>query len=120
MNLIRIALAHVDSTVGALRSNADRVIARARQAAADGATVVVFPEQVIGGYPPEDLVQWSRFVEGEWEGLARVAAETAALPSLLAVGLAVARGPGVYNCAALVQRGKILGVVPKEKLPTHN
>src|SRR5581483_11771079 len=120
MNLVRIALANIDATVGAMRSNADRVIAHARRAAADAATVVVFPEQVVGGYPPEDLVQWSRFVAAEWAELERIAKETAALPSLLAIGLAVARGPGVYNCAALVHRGKILGVVPKEKLPTYN
>ena len=120
MRLLRVALAHVNATVGACRSNVDRAVALARAAAADGATIVAMPEQVIGGYPPEDLVQWRSFVETQQTELRRFARETASLPCASALGLVVARGPHLYNVAALVHAGAVRGFVPKEKLPLYN
>ena len=120
MRLVRIALAHVNTTVGATKSNVDRAIAVARAASADGATIVVLPEQTIGGYMQEDLVQWRAFVEAQWRELERFAAETQTIDSVIAIGCTVAQGAQLYNSAALVHRGQILGVVPKEKLPTYN
>lgn len=120
MRLVRIALANVNATVGACRSNVDRAIALARAAAADGATLVAMPEQVVGGYPPEDLVQWRSFVDAQQQELARFATETASLGCACALGLVVARGANLYNVAALVHQGRIWGFVPKEKLPLYN
>jgi len=120
MRLIRIAVASVNTTVGAVRSNVDRGLAVAHAAAKDGATLVVLDEQLIAGYSPEDLVQWRAFVSAQWTELERFAKETADLPSAFAIGLTVARGSHVYNAAAMVHGGTILGVVPKEKLPTYN
>jgi NAD+ synthase (glutamine-hydrolysing) len=120
MKLVRIALANVNSTVGACRSNVDRAIALAREAAAGGATLVAMPEQVIGGYPPEDLVQWRAFVDAQRVELARFARETATLGCASVLGLVVARGANVYNVAALVHAGDVWGFVPKEKLPLYN
>ena len=62
MRLIQIALGNVDATVGAVRANGDRLVSMAKEMAKGGATVGCFPEQAIGGYPPEDLVQWRAFV----------------------------------------------------------
>jgi NAD+ synthase (glutamine-hydrolysing) len=120
MRLVRIALANVNSTVGACRSNVERAIALAREAAADGATLVALPEQLIGGYPPEDLVQWRAFVDAQRVELARFAKETASLGCASALGLVVARGANLYNVAALVHGGRVWGLVPKEKLPLYN
>jgi NAD+ synthase (glutamine-hydrolysing) len=120
MRLVRIALANANSTVGACRSNVDRAIALARAAAADGATLVALPEQLVGGYPPEDLVQWRAFVDAQRVELARFAKETASLACASALGLVVARGANLYNVAALVHGGRVWGLVPKEKLPLYN
>ncbi len=120
MRLVRIALANVNSTVGACRSNVDRAVALARSAASDGATLVAMPEQLIGGYPPEDLVQWRAFVDAQRVELARFARETAPLGCACALGLVVARGSNLYNVAALVHAGHVWGFVPKEKLPLYN
>jgi NAD+ synthase (glutamine-hydrolysing) len=120
MKLVRIALANVNSTVGACRSNVDRAIALARVAAAEGATLVAMPEQLIGGYPPEDLVQWRAFVDAQRVELARFARETAGLGCASVLGLVVARGANLYNAAALVHAGEVWGFVPKEKLPLYN
>jgi NAD+ synthase (glutamine-hydrolysing) len=88
---------------------------------ADGdVTIAGFPEQVIGGYPPEDLVQWRGFLDGQRRELERFAHETADSPTVYVLGLAVAVGGQLFNSAAIVHRGRILGLVPKEKLPTYN
>jgi NAD+ synthase (glutamine-hydrolysing) len=120
MRLIRIAIANVNTTVGAVRSNVDRAAVLAKEAAGGGATVVAFPEQLVAGYSPEDLVQWRAFVDAQWAELERFAHETKDLASVFGLGLTVACGSHLYNSAALVHRGTILGVVPKEKLPTYN
>ena len=120
MRLIRIAIANVNTTVGAVRSNVDRSLHVARAAAADGATLVAFPEQMIGGYPPEDLIQWRAFVEAQRVELERFARETKDLGAACAVGVTVARGAHLYNSAALVHAGRVHGIVPKEKLPLYN
>jgi NAD+ synthase (glutamine-hydrolysing) len=120
VRLIKVALGSVNATVGSVRSNTDRCLRMAGEMAAAGATVGAFPEQVIGGYPAEDLVQWRGFVAAQWEQLQRFAAGTAGAGTVWVLGLVVARGGHLYNAAAVVHRGRIVGVVPKEKLPTYN
>jgi NAD+ synthase (glutamine-hydrolysing) len=120
MRLVRVSLGSVNATVGACRSNVDRAVALVKEASAGGATVVALPEQVIGGYPPEDLVQWRAFVDSQRAELERFARETAPLGCACALGLVVARGANLYNVAALVHGGQVWGFVPKEKLPLYN
>lgn len=120
MRLIQIAVASVDPTVGAVRSNVDRMLAMAREMAAAEVTLGCFSEQVVGGYPPEDLIQWRSYVASQRAELERFARETAALPTVFVAGIAVAVGGQLFNSAAVVHGGEILGFVPKEKLPTYN
>src|SRR6188474_1026722 len=120
MRLVKLGLASVNTTVGAFRPNVDRALGLARRMAADDVTVGLFQEQLVGGYPPEDLVQWQGFVEHQWPQLERFARETASLSTVFFVGVAVVHQGLRYNCAAVVAGGRILGLVPKEKLPTYN
>ncbi len=120
MRLVKLGIANVDTTVGAVRSNVDACIRTAREMAAGDVTVAVFPEQVVGGYAPEDLVQWRGFVDTQRAELARFAAETAKTTTVFVLGLAVGVGGDLFNVAAVVHGGRILGFVPKEKLPTYN
>jgi NAD+ synthase (glutamine-hydrolysing) len=120
MRLVQLALLCSSPTVGAVDSNSRALAALTRRAADDGATLVAGPEQAIGGYPPEDLVQWPAFVDAQWRALDAFAAETADLDTVAVIGVAAAVESQVYNCAAVVHRGRILGLVPKEKLPTYN
>ena len=100
MRLVRIGLGSINTTVGAFRANADKVIAMAAEMAADDVTVGVFPEQAIGGYPAEDLIQWQGFVERQWPELERFAPQTATLATVFIVGVAVLHDGLRYNCAA--------------------
>jgi len=120
MRLVKIALANVNTTVGALAHNVDRALKLAHQMAQEHATVGVFQEQLIGGYPPEDLIQWRGFVEHQWKELLRFADATSKLPTVFAVGVAISFEGLRFNCVAVVAGGKVIGLVPKEKLPTYN
>jgi NAD+ synthase (glutamine-hydrolysing) len=120
MRLVKIALASVDATVGAVRSNTDRCVRLAHAMAEDGATLALFPEQVIGGYAMEDLVQWRGFVAAQRSELLRFAQETAGHGTVFVIGVTIGLGGDLFNCGALVHRGKLLGLSPKEKLPTYN
>src|SRR5918992_3503717 len=120
MRLVRVGLGSIDTTVGAFRENTDRALALAHDKAADGVTVGVFPEQAIGGYPVEDLIQWQGFVERQWPELERFARETAGLATAFVIGLSVLHDGLRFNCAATVAGGSIRSLTPKEKLPTYN
>jgi NAD+ synthase (glutamine-hydrolysing) len=120
MRLVMIALGSVNSTVGSVRSNTDRGLRIACEMAASDVTVGAFPEQVIGGYPAEDLVQWQGFVTAQWKELLRFATETAGAGTVFVLGVVVALRGHLFNAAAVVHRGRVVGVVPKEKLPTYN
>ena len=63
MRLVRIGLANVNTTVGRFTANIDRAIAIAHQMASDHVTVGVFQEQLVSGYPVEDLIQWQGFID---------------------------------------------------------
>ncbi|HEX7283582.1 MAG TPA: nitrilase-related carbon-nitrogen hydrolase, partial [Vicinamibacterales bacterium] len=120
MRLAKLAVASLSPTVGAVHSNVSRAIEVAREMAAENVTIGAFPEQVIGGYPPEDLVQWPGFLIGQRQELERFAKETSQTSTVFVLGLAVSVGGQIYNAAAVVHRGNIIGLVPKEKLPTYN
>ena len=120
MRLAKVAVASVSPTVGAVDSNVTRLIEVAREMSADNVTLGAFPEQAIGGYPPEDLVQWRGFLKGQRRELDRFARETADSATVFVLGIAVAVGGQLFNAATIVHRGRILGFVPKEKLPTYN
>jgi NAD+ synthase (glutamine-hydrolysing) len=120
MRLVKVGLASVNTTVGAFSRNVDRALELGRRMAAEDVTVGLFQEQLVGGYPAEDLVQWQGFIDHQWPALERFARETAALPTVFVLGVAVAHQGLRLNCAAVVAAGHILGLVPKEKLPTYN
>lgn len=120
MRLVKIGIASVNPTVGAVRSNVDRCVRVASAMAQEATTVAVFPEQVIGGYAMEDLVQWRGFVATQRRELDRFAAATASLPTVFVIGVTIGIGGDLFNCGALLHGGRILGFTPKEKLPTYN
>ncbi|MBL8953763.1 MAG: NAD(+) synthase [Myxococcaceae bacterium] len=119
MRLVKVGLASVNTTVGAFGANVDRALNLAKAMSDEHVTVAVFPEQLVGGYPSEDLIQWHTFVERQWVELERFAKTTAASAVVHVLGVAVSHKGLRYNCAAVVAGGRILGLVPKEKLPTY-
>ncbi|MCB9365779.1 MAG: NAD(+) synthase [Calditrichaeota bacterium] len=117
---MKLGLANLNPTVGAIRSNTEKLLSAAREFESSGCDIAVFSEMVLGGYPAEDLVLWPSFVEQQWDALHEIAEAFEDSKMYLAVGLAVRRGERVYNCAALLHSGKLLGIVPKQELPTYS
>ncbi len=99
--------------------NADSHIRAARAAADAGVRVLVFPELSLTAYTCSDLFLQSVLIRGAEKALARYAAATRDLPLISFVGLPVAYGEKLYNCAAAVSGGVILGLVPKTHLPNY-
>ena len=116
MSRLRIALAQVDATVGDLAGNTAAVVALAKEAEAAGADLAVFPELVLTGYPPEDLLLEPGFIEDSRAALATVAA--ASSRCALVVGLPDA-GTELHNAAALVANGRVQGICHKTLLPNY-
>ncbi len=73
MPSLRVALAQIDTTVGDLEGNAEAIVAWSKQAAAQGAQLIAFPEMALTGYPCEDLVLRSSFVTASRQAATRLA-----------------------------------------------
>jgi NAD+ synthase (glutamine-hydrolysing) len=114
---VRIALAQVNATVGALEANAALVIETMRAAEAAGADIVAFPELVIAGYPPEDLLLKDHFVARSRAALDDVAAANGGICAL--VGVPLGEDGVVYNAAAVLCGSRVAGVYRKICLPNY-
>ncbi|NOY79870.1 MAG: NAD(+) synthase [Kiritimatiellaeota bacterium] len=120
LGYIRVAAAAPRLHVGAVRRNAAAVLELARQAEARGAVLAVFPELCLTAYTCGDLFHQSALLDAAEQGLDQVRRASAELSCLLTVGLPVRHEGRLFNCAAVVQGGRILGVVPKQYLPAYN
>ena len=115
-NFIKVAAATPSVRVADPLHNATACAHLADLAAAEGVKLVVFPELCLTGSTCGDLLVSDRLIEGAKEALRAFAAETAELDLVSVVGLPVALGDKLYNCAAVVSGGAVLGLVPKANL----
>jgi NAD+ synthase (glutamine-hydrolysing) len=115
--MVRIALAQINPTVGDISGNTALTIEAIKQAREMSAQVVALPELVITGYPPEDLLLKSSFVQANVHALETVAAAT---DDMLAIVGFVEAGRGrLYNAAAICHQGRVLAVYRKHLLPNY-
>src|SRR5690349_11037635 len=90
-----------------------------QRAARDKVLLVVFPELGLSAYSCEDLFHQQALLDDAENGLAELLRRTRALRLAALVGLPVAREGRLYNCAALIAQGRLVGVVPKTYLPNY-
>jgi len=114
---LRIALCQIDAVVGDLDGNVGRVLGALEAATTKEADVAVFPELVLTGYPPEDLLLKPSFIEANRQALMRVAAQTSSCVAV--VGFIDQVGHELYNAAAICAFGAVQGVWHKELLPNY-
>ncbi len=113
---VRVAVAQINSTVGDLDRNTARIIEAMGEAVTLGADIVLFPELAISGYPPEDLLLRPRFIRENQSSLHRIAERTG--DALVAVGF-IDSDSDVYNAAAILCGGRIVGIYHKVFLPNY-
>ena len=101
--------------------NAGQIIALMKEAAARGVKVLALPELCVTGYTCGDLFLQDALLDGVERALKRILKETEELDILTAIGLPVRgrRDHKLYNCAAVIQGGLILGLVPKIHVPNY-
>ncbi len=100
--------------------NAGQIIALMKEAAAQGVKVLALPELCVTGYTCGDLFLQPTLLDGAERALEHILVETAELDLLTAVGLPV-RGVNhrLYNCAAVMHEGELLGLAPKSYIPNY-
>jgi NAD+ synthase (glutamine-hydrolysing) len=113
---LRCALAQINSTVGDITGNADRIAAATVQARERGAALVVFPELALTGYPPEDLLLKPHFLDAAAAALDELAAQTIDVVAIVGYP---ERADDVYNAAAVLADGRVAGVYRKLRLPNY-
>ncbi len=99
--------------------NAQQTLALAQQAAQNGAVLIAFPELGLSAYTCDDLFHQRALLQACERALGTIVAASETLPLAMIVGLPVRVGHTLFNCAAVVARGRVLGVVPKSYLPNY-
>jgi NAD+ synthase/NAD+ synthase (glutamine-hydrolysing) len=119
---VKIALGQINPTVGDFSGNAAKIIDFSKRAQAAGASLILFPELSVCGYPPRDLVERSSFVENNRKAIENIAAETRGIAVICgAVTPAHAEtGKSVMNSAVWLEDGKVAWQQSKMLLPTYD
>ncbi len=115
---MRIALGQINSTVGDLDGNVEKMAEWAAGATGAGADLVCFPELAVTGYPPEDLVLRPQFVRDNLDALLELARATAGGCAVL-TGFVDRTERGLHNSAALLAGGEVVARYHKVKLPNY-
>ncbi len=118
---MKIGFAQINTTVGDLRGNRDKILAAYDRLSAAGADLVLTPELAIAGYPPQDLVFKSRFVPQNFEVLQQLHERVGRAALLVGfVDRNQGRGKPFHNAAALLEAGQPIRKTHKSLLPTYD
>jgi NAD+ synthase (glutamine-hydrolysing) len=115
----RVAACTLPVALADPEANAKAVLAQARECHENAVAVAVFPELCLTGYAIDDLFLQETLLEAAHEALHEVVGGSAELLPILVVGVPLVHGTRVLNCAAVIHKGRILGVAVKSYLPTY-
>jgi NAD+ synthase (glutamine-hydrolysing) len=116
---VRVAACTHHTTIADPAANAESVLRLARACHDDAVALAVFPELTLSGYSIEDILLQDALLDAVEEALVEVVAASAVLLPVLVVGAPLRHRHRIYNCAVVIHRGAVLGVVPKSYLPTY-
>ena len=114
---MKIGICQVNPTVGAINKNKHLVLDNYNKSVSMGAELVVFPELILSGYPPQDLLLRKRFLAEAADALDEIAKHSS-VPIIL--GNTFVENNELFNCSFLCEKGKILGFYKKILLPTYD
>ena len=116
---VRVAVCIPTLRVADPAFNAERTLGLARKASEANAAVALFPELGISAYSNDDLFHQDALLEASRESLLNLVKASADLTPILAVGCPLRFEAKLFNCAVIIYRGRILGIVPKTYLPNY-
>lgn len=116
---VKVAAAVPRVEVADCRYNAHEIEKQIAEAEGLGVQIIVFPELSVTAYTCGDLFGHTLLLEQAQQALSQLLESTAGCPLLCVVGMPVAWGNSLYNCAVAFRQGEILGVVPKSYLPNY-
>ena len=119
LGLLRIGAAVPALQVADVDFNITNIIELIKKAGKEGVQVLAFPEMAVTGYTIGDLVQHQALLSKAEEGLNAILKTSADLEMVLIVGLPLSIDQKVFNCAAVLNHGHILGVIPKTYVPSY-
>ena len=117
MATLRISLAQINTSVGDISGNVDKIVFYLQEARKLESDIVAFPELAITGYPPEDLLHRSQFLKSNIVAMQQIVKESKDI--VVIFGFADSDGSNLYNSAALAFNSKIIGVHRKHLLPNY-
>ncbi|MGH3023390.1 MAG: NAD+ synthase [Gaiellaceae bacterium] len=113
---MRLALAQINTVVGDLDGNRDRILARLEEARGAGADLVLFPELAVTGYPPEDLLLRPGFLNAAARTLEEIAAQTTGIAALVGTPHL---DRDLFNACAVCVDGEVKAIYRKQFLPNY-
>ncbi len=116
MKKVRLALAQINSTVGDIEGNTEKIISLIKEAKAKDCDIIAFPELAITGYPPEDLLFKTSFIKANLKALEKIANHSRNIISIIGF---VDKNKDIYNAAAVLLDGKIVAKYHKNHLPNY-
>jgi NAD+ synthase (glutamine-hydrolysing) len=116
MRRLRIAMAQINTTVGDFDGNVKKILAAVDNARTQKADIVTLPELAICGYPPEDLLFKPQFIEANLHSIQKIVEASAGIT--VVAGFVDSDGD-IYNAAALISDGKLIGTYHKMFLPNY-
>ncbi len=116
---LKVAVGTPKTAVADCRKNADEILRLIGEMEQRKAKLMVFPELCITGYTCGDLFWQKALLEAAREEMLRIAAKTKQTDALIFVGLPFAYGGKLYNIAAALNHGAVLGLIPKTHLPNY-
>ena len=118
--IIRICCVTPVLQLADIRANAETIVESAIEASENGSDIIVFPEMSLTGYTCADIFHQSLLYGESLKYLEYIAEKTGGSSALIAVGLPVLAEGRIFNCAAALQCGRILGIVPKTYIPNYS
>lgn len=117
---VRVGAAVPEMKVADCKFNTQKIIEIMKEAAGNDVYLTVFPELCITGYTCGDLFQQSLLLDMALKSLKEIADKSSEWKNVFVVGLPMLIEQQLYNCAAVIQKGKICGIVPKRYIPNYN
>ena len=117
---VKVAAASCAVVVADVRENTRVILETIHKMEGEGAKVMVLPELALTGYTCSDLFWQSQMIDAAKEGLKEIADGTKETDALIFVGLPWEQGGKLFNVAAVLCHGELLGIVPKKYLPNYN